>query len=257
MAPERRVAVLVVRERAECLGHVVFVDARLARGVEHLEPIEHDVALGEGARLVETDDVDPGQALDRGQLLHEHVAAGERDRGDPEREARQQHQALGDHAHDAGDDADQRLLHVVARELAPQQQRRHGEEGVLDVAQKGVDAVDELGADEREPPGLGRELAGVGLGADLGRLEPARARDDEAAREHLRPRRLVDRVRLSGEQRLVDLEAVADRTIAVGRHLVAGAQLDEVVEHHVLDRDLEHVLPSRTTRARGALSTAS
>ncbi len=145
---ERRVAVLVVGERTERFGHVVFADARLARGVEHLEPIEHDVALGERARLVETDDVDPREALDRGELLHEHVAAGERDRGDPEREARQEHEAFGNHAHDAGDDADQRLVHVVARELAPQQQRRHGEERVLDVAQKRVDAVDELGADE-------------------------------------------------------------------------------------------------------------
>ena len=35
------------------------------------------VALGERAGLVEADDVDAGEPLDRGQLLHEHVAAGQ------------------------------------------------------------------------------------------------------------------------------------------------------------------------------------
>ena len=46
------------------------------------------------------------------------------------------------------------------------------------------------------------------------------------------------------------------RTDAVGRDLVAGPQLDEVVEHDLLDRDLAR----RRRRARpvhcGALSTA-
>ena len=79
--------------------------------------VEHDVALGERARLVEADDVDPGQPLDRGQLLHEHLAAGQRHRGDAEREAREQDEALGDHADDGGDHRDERLGDAVV--LAP------------------------------------------------------------------------------------------------------------------------------------------
>ena len=54
------------------------------------------------AGLVEADDVDPGQGLDRGQLLDEHLAAAEADDADGEGDAGQQHQALGDHGHDAG-----------------------------------------------------------------------------------------------------------------------------------------------------------
>ena len=41
------------------------------------------VALGERAGLVEAHDVDAREPLDRGQLLHQHLAPGERDRGDP------------------------------------------------------------------------------------------------------------------------------------------------------------------------------
>ena len=44
--------------------------------VEGLELVEHDLALGERARLVEAHDVDPGEALDRGQLLHQHLRGG-------------------------------------------------------------------------------------------------------------------------------------------------------------------------------------
>ena len=74
---------------------------------------------------------------------------------------------------------------------------------------------------------------------DPRRLEPAGARDDEAAREHLVARGLVERVALAGEQRLVDLEPVGGAHDAVARDLVAGAQLEQVVEHdHRRDRDL-------------------
>ena len=49
---------------------------------------KRDDAFGQRARLVEQDHVDARQAFDRGQLLHKHLAPGERDRGDTEREAR-------------------------------------------------------------------------------------------------------------------------------------------------------------------------
>ena len=68
---------------------------------------------------------------------------------------------------------------------------------------------------------------------------------------------LDDRVRLAGEQRLVELEPVRRAHDAVGRDLVAGAQLEEVVEHDVVDRDLDDRRRRARTRAIGALSTAS
>ena len=60
---------VVVRERAE-RGR-----DRIAVVVEALDAVERDRALGERAGLVEAHDVDARQALDRGELLHEHLVA--------------------------------------------------------------------------------------------------------------------------------------------------------------------------------------
>ena len=48
-------------------------------------------------------------------------------------------------------------------------------------------------------------------------------------------RRLVDRIRLAGEQRFVDLEPVALIDHAVGQHLVSGLEAQQVVEHDIAD----------------------
>ena len=131
----RRVAVVVVGERAERVGHGI-----VGRDLVHL--LEPDRALGERARLVEQDDVDAGEALDRGQLLHEHLAARERDRGDAEREARQQHEPFGHHRDDPGDDSrDRGAVRVLHVELAEREQHRGREQRPLHVAQDPVDAV--------------------------------------------------------------------------------------------------------------------
>ena len=132
---------------------------------ERLDAVEHDRALGERAGLVEAHDVDARQALDRGQLLHQHLAPGEDDRGDAERDRREEHEALGHHADDAGDRAGDRRRHVAVLELAPEQERADHEDQPGDVAQDQVDAVDELGPRHREPAGLLRDLAGVRVGA--------------------------------------------------------------------------------------------
>ena len=91
------------------------------------------------------------------------------------------------------------------------------------------------------------ELRRVRIGADLGRLEPARPRGDEAARQDVVALALVDRVALAGEQRLVDLEPGRRGHDAVARDLVTGPDLDQVVEHHRFCDD-SCASPSRTTR---------
>ena len=78
--------------------------------VEHLERLHRQAALGEGAGLVEADHVDPGQALHRRQFLHQHPPPPEADHAHGEGHRGQQHQAFGDHGHDAGGGAPQRLL---------------------------------------------------------------------------------------------------------------------------------------------------
>ena len=103
-------------------GGVVAV----APAVEQLQPVEDDVAVGEGAGLVEADDIHAREALDRRQLLNQRLLACERDRSDRERQARQQDQPFRHHADQRGDGAgDGGLPALVVRgvEQAPQQKR--------------------------------------------------------------------------------------------------------------------------------------
>ena len=245
---ERPVAILVGRERAEG-GRDVGV-------VERLDLVEHDLALGERAGLVQADHVDARQSFDGRKLLHQDLAPSERDRGDPERDAGEQHESLGHHSHHAGDRAAQSGIEVGVAQLAPEQQRGSGDEGPDDDAQDQVDAVHQLRARELEPASFGGDLARVRVGADARGLEPAAAGDDEAPGQDLVARVLVDRVALARQQRLVDFEPDGESHNTVTRDLVAGAQIEQVVDHNVLDRDFV-TLPSRTTRARGAFNTAS
>ena len=85
----------------------------------------------------------------------------------------------------------------------------------------------------------------------------AAARDDHAARQHLVADLLHDRFRFPGEERLVDLQAVARSQQPVGDELIAGVQRDEIVEttspigisrelavaHHPRARRVEHREP--------------
>ena len=81
-------------------------------------------------------------------------------------------------------------------------------------------------------------LRGVGVAARPRGLEATRARDHEAPGQHLVAGVLVHRIALAREQRLVDLEPVGLADDAVARDLVAGAELEQVVEHDAFDRDL-------------------
>ena len=91
------VAVLVVGERAERGAHAA-PSSPPSSGSSSSNTISPSVSV---PGLVEAHDVDPGQPLDRGQLLHQHLAPGEGERRDPEGDAREQHEALGHHRHDA------------------------------------------------------------------------------------------------------------------------------------------------------------
>ena len=145
---------------------------------------------------------------------------------------------FGHHPHDPGDRATQRFVELVVAELTPDEQRRRRDQHPRDDAEDRVDALHQLGAGELEPTGLGRQLPRVRVAADTGGLEAAGTRDHEAAGQHLVVGRLVERVALTGEQRLVDLETARRPDHAVTRDLVARPQLEQLVDDDVLDRDV-------------------
>ncbi len=78
--------------------------------VERADLGQPHAVLGERAGLVRADDVDPGQALDRRQLLHQALALPEPDHADREGDAGEQDEALGHHRHERGDHAADRVV---------------------------------------------------------------------------------------------------------------------------------------------------
>ena len=71
--------------------------------MQQFDLVDDEPPFGERPGLVETDGVDPGQAFDGGQFLHQDVAAPQADHADGEGDRGQQDQSLGDHRHQAGD----------------------------------------------------------------------------------------------------------------------------------------------------------
>ena len=69
-----------------------------------------DLAGGDRARLVKTKDIHPGQNFNSRQLARKGIAPREGDYPSHEGQARQQHQAIGDHRHSSRDRSLQRVL---------------------------------------------------------------------------------------------------------------------------------------------------
>ena len=231
------------------------------------ERVERDLARRERAGLVEADDVDAGEPLDRRQLVHEHllpasfaaptanaievtstrpsgiiaVSDGDRvhDRLHPRAALPRLHPAAGDHhlriEHEQADRAD-----------APAHPLQHA-----------VDRAAQLRRDQREPLRLARELVRVRVGADARDLRIALARDDDRARQRLVAAALVDGIGLAGEHRLVDLQARASEHHGIGRHLVAGPQDEDVVERRRRAGAISSLGAVAAHAARGAFRSAS
>ena len=131
-----------------------------------------------------------------------------------------------------------------------EQQRGRRDERPGDDTQDQVDSVHQLRTRELEPASLGGDLACVRVGTDMRGLEPTAARHDEAAGVDLVAGVLVDRVTLPGEQRFVDLEANRESHDTITRDLVAGAQIEQVVDDDLLDRYLLDVAVADNASAR-------
>ena len=114
-----------------------------------------------------------------------------------------------------------------------EQQRRHRHDEPRDDLQDAVDATGQLRAWRVVAPGLARQAGGVGVVADRRGAGPTRSRHDEAARHQLVAGGLGHGVGLAGEQRLVDGHPAGGDHLGIDGDLVAGTDLEHVVEHHV------------------------
>ena len=216
------------------LGPVAAISHRHERG--HL----HD-GFGQRARLVQADDVDPGEPLDSRQFLHQDVVASQPHDAHCERDAGQQDEPLGHHGDEPGDRAADGLRHPVGDpELVDEQADAHRDHEDRHHGDDPVDAGPQFRTGEGELLRLLGQLGRVGLATDPGRPVGAGAGDDETARHHGIPRRLDDRVGLPRQQRLVDFQAGGAQRGAVHDDLVAAGQVQHVVLDDLIGAHLGH-----------------
>ena len=197
--------------------------------VPRLDLDQPQASVGERAGLVDADRVDGGERLGRRHLLDERVLARQPHRCDRERDAEQQHQALGDQ----GDEPGGRLLGGVAERFVVKGEAHEHDQGDRDERQRGrlqhgVDLDLQRRGGVAELPRLAGDLGRVAVLADRVDFIVARARDPERAREHSVAGPFADPVRLAGEQRLVHREAARVDHRAVGDQLIAGLDPDDV-----------------------------
>jgi len=235
-------------------------------GRESASPDPHvpggHAVLGERAGLVRADDRDRPEGLHRGEPLHEALLADHALDAERQRERERRQQTLRDIGDDDAKSEEESLAHG-------ENARRHAE---------GEESGAQGGGKEGDQPGDPRHLAlqrARRLGHRLGELgddaglrlhgggahdEAARAGDHRGSREdQLRPlpgrhagpvvsgcRQLEHRVRLAGERALVDPQSRRREELAVGRHPVTLADLDDVAGHELAGGEAQ--FPTRAER---------
>ena len=215
------------REGAEQLGQAALLGAQRQR------LLELDHAGRERARLVGAEHVDVAQRLHGVELLHQHVLAEQPHGAERVGEGDGEHEAVGDERQDDGRHthalheryAADRVAHPNEDLEDDDDEQKHAHD-LVDLPLQGGELAFVLG-------GLGGELVGEALEADLLGLVVAAAGHAETAREQGIAGMFGHEVRLAGEQRLVDLHAALADHGSVDHHLVAGVEVEDVAEHHL------------------------
>ena len=176
-------------------------------------------------------------------------------------DAREQDEPLGHHADDPGDGGHQGGAPLTrgraggadgrAAHLRPEQQQRDGHDHPGDPSQDPVGAGLELGGHHRVAAGLAGQSVGVRVGSHGVGLHERCARCHGGARHHPVADAGPDGDRLAGEDGLVDLQAVRGQHDGVGRHLLAAAQPQHVVQDDVGHVEVDLLTVAHDARGRG------
>ena len=213
-------------------------------GIEHHEPVEGDTAIGDRAGFIEVQRVHASQCLHGFKLLHQRIVTGETHGGHREVQRSQQHQAFGNHAYYAGDRGNHGLPPFAGGECrAPtadrmnlrknqQNTQRYHEEG--HEFQNRVDALVQVGHGFLVYLGLRGERGGVGMAADRIDLDQCHAGDRGGTGIHLLPHLVAHGTRFAGEHGFVEFQSPGLDDLPVGRHLFAGTDPQQVVEHDLV-----------------------
>lgn len=122
----------------------------------------------------------------------------------------------------------------VRRHLPVDDEGHNGQERPGDPAQDSVEAVADFGVDQREAFGFGGQTAREGVRADADHPRRPLPANDAGARKRFRARSFVHRFGFTGEQRFINLKALALEYGSVRGHLVPGTEHEEVITDDIL-----------------------
>ena len=221
-------------------GRQDLADLLRARPAQRCRLGKPHPVLSERAGLVRAHHVHAGQALDGGQFLNQALASAKPYHPDRESDRGHEHQSLGHHRNQRAHHPQHRFAptHIGQEQLGVDDQQAGRHQQVGDESQDHVDSAAKFGLDQGELAGLLSKSGGVGLASHLRRAVGAGTGHHETARHHLIPAHLGDRVGLAGQQRLVDLAGGRFQQFTVDDDLISRPDFDDVVEHHVIGRQL-------------------
>ncbi len=203
-------------------GKVAFVAFHPA------DSVERELVGGEGAGLVEADDVGVVEGFDGGDVLHDGAAAGNAHRADGKGDGHAEEQANGnDRGDERGDVADGIADAAVVDHVLDEEHDGEGGGGRKNDAQDAVETLLERRGALHDLAGVGGEFDCIGFHAHSLGFEIAVTGGAVAARLELVAGGLLDGVFLPGQERFVDFAGALGNG-AVGHHLVALLEVDEV-----------------------------
>ena len=224
---------VVVFQRAQHTAHDL-VERIIHIVIEDHAVVHRHSAVGDGARLIQTQHVDARQHFQRIQVLHERLFFGEPHDADRHGKRGEEQQPRRDHADDHGAGELNGEAHVRPRRLPVDPEHRRRDEGDHDAdhADKEADGVHDLRLGFFILFRLGSERVEVGRLADLVGADAARAARNVRACVQRFADGFFDGNALARQERFVDFHDAVQQN-AVGRDLLPRFQKDNVVQHNV------------------------
>ena len=221
----------------------------LSNGVQRAHRIKNHATLSQGAGLIEADHIHTSQNLNRRLLLHQDVVlTTQRHSRRRKRQSSHQRQTLRNHRRNRRHHSNRNLLPQVVLlhglqatsrlNLAPRHHRNNDRKAHRNPADHTVQRITQLRLNTRELTRLIRNLACTRIRTHMRQQDATGTTQHTRRRQHHIAGALSNRVVLTGQQGLVQLQRIGGEHNSIRRNLIAALEDDNVTLNQLLHRNL-------------------